>query len=174
MLGVSEPGELSYFTFFCPIPLTLSVSRNPILTHLPLSRFLDSLLYILIAPTPGLAFSLLMPCTLAAASSFSSGWTYLSVNFLPPLFLRSIPTLIMQGSTSLQATYPPHFHISMFMFPLFALLQRIAEPTPFLPPSFPPPEISSFWVTSIAITPSGTQKVLPIPWGGSIRLGHLF
>ena len=42
----------------------------------------------------------------------------------------------------------------MFMLPLFALLQRIAEPTPFLLP----PEISSFWGTSIAITPFGTQS----------------
>ena len=39
----------------------------------------------------------------------------------------------------------------------------MAEPTPFLPPSFPPPEISSFWGTSIAITPSGTQESLPTP-----------
>ena len=51
----------------------------------------------------------------------------------------------------------------MFMFLLFALLQRMAEPTPFLPPFFPPPEISSFWKTSIGITPSGTQEVLSTP-----------
>ena len=44
---------------------------------------------------------------------------------------------------------------------LFALFRRIAEPTPFLSP----PEISSFWGTSIAITPSGTQKVVPTPVG---------
>ena len=36
----------------------------------------------------------------------------------------------------------------------------MTEPTPFLPP-----EISSFWETSIAITPSGTQEVLPTPAG---------
>ena len=41
------------------------------------------------------AFSLLMPQTLAAALSFLSGRAYLSLNSLPPLFLRSIPTLIM-------------------------------------------------------------------------------
>ena len=39
----------------------------------------------------------------------------------------------------------------------------MAEPIPFLPPFFPPPEISSFLGTSIAITPSGTQEVLPTP-----------
>ena len=41
----------------------------------------------------------------------------------------------------------------------------MAEPIPSLPPFFPPPEISSFWGTSIAITPSGTQEVLPTPAG---------
>ena len=41
----------------------------------------------------------------------------------------------------------------------------MAEPIPFLPPFFPPPEISSLWGTSIAITPSGTQELLPTPAG---------
>ena len=45
--------------------------------------------------------------------------------------------------------------------PLFAPPQRMAKSTPSLPPSFPPPEISTFWGTSIAITPFGTQEVLP-------------
>ena len=49
--------------------------------------------------------------------------------------------------------------------------QRMAEPTPFLPPSFPPPEISSFWGTSIAITPSGTQEVPPTPTGRKYSTG---
>ena len=44
--------------------------------------------------------------------------------------------------------------------PLFAPPQRMAEPTPSLPPFFPPPEISSFWGTSTTITLSGTQEVL--------------
>ena len=43
--------------------------------------------------------------------------------------------------------------------PLFAPPQRMAEPIPFLPPFFPPPEMSSFLGTSITITPSGTQEV---------------
>ena len=95
MLEVSEPGALNYFIFYRPIQSTLSASRNPILTHLPLSGFLDSLLCVLIAPTPGLAFSLLIPRTPAAASSFSSGRAYPFPNSLPSLFLRLIPTLIM-------------------------------------------------------------------------------
>ena len=51
----------------------------------------------------------------------------------------------------------------MCTLPLFAPPQRMAEPTPFLPQFFPPPEISSFWGTSIAITLFGTQEVLPTP-----------
>ena len=73
MLEVFEPGSLNSFAFFRLILSTLSASRNPILTPLPLSGFLDSLLCIVIAPTPGLAFSLVIPRTLAGASSFSSG-----------------------------------------------------------------------------------------------------
>ena len=56
---------------------------------------------------------------------------------------------------------------------LFTPLRQMAELTPFLL-SFFPPEISSFWGTSIAITHSWTQEVLPTPRGGSIVLGHLF
>ena len=95
MLEVFEPGALNYFTSSRPILSTLSASRNPILTHLPLSGFLDYLLCALIAPTPGLAFALLIPRILAAALSFSSGRAYIFWNFLPPLFFRLIPILIM-------------------------------------------------------------------------------
>ena len=101
MLEVSEPGALNYFTFFHPILSTLSAFRNPILTHLPLSGFREPLFCVLIAPTPGLAFSLLMPRMPVAALSFSSHRAYPFLNFLPPLFLRLIPTLIMYGSTFL-------------------------------------------------------------------------
>ena len=95
MPEVFEPGALNNFTFFHRILSTLSAFRNQILTHLPLFGFLDSLFYVLIAPTPGLAFSLLMPRMPVAALSFSSDRAYPFLNFLPPLFLRSIPTLIM-------------------------------------------------------------------------------
>ena len=81
LLEVFEPEALNYFIFYHPIQSILSASRNPILTHLPLSGFLDSLLCVLFAPTPGLAFSLLMPRTPAAAVSFSSGSTYPFLNF---------------------------------------------------------------------------------------------
>ena len=55
--------------------------------------------------------------------------------------------------------------------PLFAPPQRMAEPTPFLPPFFPPPEISLFWGTSTAITLSETQEVLPTPAGRKYSTG---
>ena len=47
----------------------------------------------------------------------------------------------------------------------------MAEPIPSLPPFFPPPKISSFWGTSIAITRSGTQEVLPTPVGRKYLIG---
>ena len=162
MLEVFEPRALNYFAFFRPILLTLSASRNPILTHFPLFRFLDSLLCVLIASTPGLAFSLAMLHTLAVALSFLSGRTYPTWNFLPPLFLHLIPTLIMKESTSLLTT-PLRYLFLMCTPLLFSLPQRMAEPISFLPPLFLPPEISSFWGTSISITLSGTQKVLLTP-----------
>ena len=55
--------------------------------------------------------------------------------------------------------------------PLFAPSQQMAEPIPSLPQFFPPPEISSFWGISIAITPSETQKVLLTPAGRKYSTG---
>ena len=95
ILGVSKPGALNFYAFFGLIPLTLSESRNLTSIYLPLSGLLDSLLCDLIALTPGLAFSLQIPRTLVASSSFLSGRVYLSLNFLPPFFLRLTSTLIM-------------------------------------------------------------------------------
>ena len=95
MLDVFEPEALNYFTFSRPTQSSLSTSRNPISTHFPLYGFLDSLLCNWIASIPSLAFSLLMPPSLAVALSFLSSRAYPSLNFPPPLFLCSIPTLIM-------------------------------------------------------------------------------
>ena len=95
MLGASKPGALNCYTLFRLIPLTLFVSRNLTLIYLPLSGSLDSLLCDPMAPTPDLVFFLLMSQTLAAASPFSSGRAYPSLLFLPLLFLRLTPALIM-------------------------------------------------------------------------------
>ena len=168
MLVVFEPGALNYSTFSRPIPLTLSAFRNPLLTHLPLSGFLDSLLCVLITPTPGLAFSLLIPRTLAAALSFFVRQGLSFLNFLPPLSSLDpysdyvgIDISLNNSSLSFPNVYAP----------LFAPPQQMAEPTPFLPPSFPPSEISLSWGISIAITPSGTLEVLSTPVGKKYSTG---
>ena len=55
--------------------------------------------------------------------------------------------------------------------PLFTLLQQIAEPTPFLPPFFPLPEISSFWGLQLPSPPLGLKKVLSTPVGKKYLMG---
>ena len=55
--------------------------------------------------------------------------------------------------------------------PLCAPLRRMADLTPFLPLFSPSPEISSFWGTSIATTPSGTPEVLLTPAGRKYSTG---
>ena len=94
MLAVFKPGALSCFTFSRPIPLTLSASRNPILIHLPLSRF-SALRSDRTHSRSGILFRDVTHASdgvvifVRQVSSFSELST-------PPLFfLRLIPTLIM-------------------------------------------------------------------------------
>ena len=56
MLKISKPGALNCYTLSRLILLTLFTFRNPTLTHLPLSRSVDSLLCDLITLTPSLPF----------------------------------------------------------------------------------------------------------------------
>ena len=72
----------NYYILSCLILLTLFVSRNLTLTHLFLSGSLNILLCNLIARTLVLKLFLLVPCTLAAVSSFLSSKAYPSLNFL--------------------------------------------------------------------------------------------
>ena len=81
--------------FISSHPVDLICIKESNLNSSFFSGSLDSLLCDLIARTPGLLFFLLMPHTLVAALSFSSGRASPSLNFLLPLFLRLIPTLIM-------------------------------------------------------------------------------
>ena len=168
MLAVFEPGALNCYTFFRPIPLNLSVSSNLNSTYLPFSGFLDSLFCVLIAPTPDLAFFLLMSGTLAAASSFPSGRAYPSLNVSPSLFLRLILTLIMQGSSSLLTTLPRCFFL-VFTPLLFALFQQIAEPSSFL---FQKSLLSGG--LQLPSSPLGLKRYFRPPWGERIPLSHLF
>ena len=147
MLEIFEPGALNYSIFYRPILSTLSVSRNPISTPLLLSGFsaLHSdhthFRYGILSPDAthasgevvtfvrqGLSFSELSTSSLSSLDPYSD---YVGVNI----------SLNNSSSVSFLNVYAP----------LFAPLQRMAEPIPFLPP-----QISSFWETSIAITPSET------------------
>ena len=101
----------------------------------------------------GLSFSELSTSSLSSLDPYSD---YVGVNI----------SLNNSASVSFLNVYAP---------PLFAPPQRMAEPIPSLLQFFPLPEISSFWETSIAITPSGTQESLPTPagrkyWTGSSLL----
>ena len=173
MLDVFEPGALNYSTFSRPIPLILSVSKNPILTHHPLSGFLDSLLCVLIAPTPSLAFSLVMPRTLAAVSSFLSGRVYLSLNFLPHLFLRLIPTPIMQGSTFFFTT-PPCFVFLMCTPPYSFFFDRWKNRFLFFFHCYLLQKSLHSGGLQLPSPPMGLKSYLRPPLEGGIQLGHLF
>ena len=173
MLEVFEPGALNYFTFFCPNLLTLSVSRNPILTHLPLSILLDSLLCILIAPTPGLAFSIVMLRTLGVVSSFS---IRLGLCFyeLPTCSLSSLDpyshyvgvniSLNNSSSLSFLNVYAPHYSLfsdgrqNRLLFSLHSsLLQKSLNS-------------GGLQLPSLSL---GLKNYFRPLRGGSIRLGHL-
>ena len=148
MLAVSERGALNYYIFFGPILLTLSLFRNLISTHLPLSGSVDSLLCDWIAPTPGFAFSLVMPRTLAVTSSLLSGRANPSLNFLALFFLRSNSdvniSLNNSCSPSFLNVYAPPSHSLFFdgwqnrlLFCFhFSLLQKSLHSGGFQLPSF--------------------------------------
>ena len=165
MLKVFEPEALNYFTFSRPILLTLFVSRNPILAHL-----LCGFSALRSDRTHSQSGILSPDATHASGGVIIFDRQGLSCSELSTSSLCSIPTPIMLGSTSLLIT-PPRCHFFMCTSPLFAPLRRMAEPTPFLPPFFSPPEISSFWGTLIAITLSGTREVLPTPVGRKYLTG---
>ena len=86
--------KLLHFISSHPVDL-IYISRNLTSIYPFLSESLDSLLCNSMAPNPDLVFFLLMSLTLVAASSFLSSRAYSSLSFLPPLFLRLAPTLIM-------------------------------------------------------------------------------
>ena len=127
-LEVFEPGALSYFTFFRLILSTLSASRNPNLTHLPLSGFLDSLRSdrthsrcgilssdsthagggVVIFVRQGISFSELSTSSLSSLDPYSDYvWINISLNNFSSLSF-----------------------LNMYA-PLFAPPQRMAEPTLF-------------------------------------------
>ena len=165
MLEVFKPGALNYFTFFRPILSTLSASRNPILTHLPLSRFLDSdrthsrsgILSpnathasggIVIFVRQGLSFSKVSTSSLSLLDPY---YDYVGINI----------SLNSSSSLSFLNVYAPPI----------ASLQWMAEPTLFLPLIFPPPEISSFKGDFNCHFPLGLKEVLLTSVGGKYSTG---
>ena len=166
MLEVFEPGALNYTTFFRAILSTLSAFRNPILTPLPLSGFLDSLLCVLIVPTPGLAFSLLIPRTLAAALSFSPSPSLGLKSYFRPPRERSIRLGHLLWSLSSQ--WPWHTHSSPsllwqslltwhFLCPLFSCPFLLLEGAS--GPGFWPPPNSSIYPSLSGLSP---QRAPPL------------
>ena len=147
MLEVFKPGALNHFTFFRPILSTLSAFRNPILTPLPLSGF----------------SALRSDCTHSRSGILSSDTTHASGGVV--IFVRQGLSFSELTTSTLSSLHPYSDYVginislnnSSLSFlnvyaPLSAPPQRMEEPTPFLPP----PEISSFWGTLIAITLFGT------------------
>ena len=169
VLEVFEPGALNYFTFSRLILSTLSAFRNPILTHLPLSGFLDSLLCALIAPAPGLAFSLLMTRTLAAVLSFSPGRTYPFLKFIPLSSLDPYSNYVginifLNNSSSLS------------FLNVYTPLPILSSPTEGRTNSFSPSRnLFILGYFNCHHPPLGLKEVryFQSPWEGSIRLGHL-
>ena len=93
--GGLRPRSTELLHFISSHPVNFIGIRKSNLNSSSCFRSLDSLLCDLITATPSLVFFLLLSHTLAAASLFLSGNACTSLNFLPPLFLRLIPTLIM-------------------------------------------------------------------------------
>ena len=94
--------ELLHFVSLQPVYHICIQESN--LNSLPLFVSLETLLWDLIAPTPGLAIFLLIICTPAVASSFLSDRAYPSLNFLSSFSLRLTTTLInisLNNSSSL-------------------------------------------------------------------------
>ena len=159
ILEVFEPKALNYFTFSRPILSTLSASRNPILTHLPLSGF--SALYsdrthyrsgilspndthasggIVIFVRQDLFFSELFTSSLSLLDPYSD---YVGVNI----------SLNNSSSLSFLSVYTP----------LFAPPQRMAEPTPSL-------HQKSLYSGGLQLPspPLGLKRYFRLPQGGSI------
>ena len=103
---------------------------------------------VVIFVTQGLSFSELSTSSLSSLDPYSD---YVGINI----------SLNNSSSVSFLNVYDP----------LFACPQRMAEPIPPLPPFFLSQQISSFWWTSIANTPSGNQESLPTPVGRKYSTG---
>ena len=170
MLEVFEPGALNYFTIFRPIPLTLICIKE---SNLNSSSFFQIHGF----------YALRIDRTRSRSGILSRDDTHASSGVI--IFVRqslSFSELFTSYLSSLDSysNYVP-VNISLNNSYSLAFLKVCALPTcssptdgrtdSFFPPFFPPPEISSFWGTSSAITPSGNQEVLPTPVGRKYSTG---
>ena len=96
----------------------------------------------------GLSFSKLSTSSLSLFDPYSD---YVGVNI----------SLNNSSSLSFHNVYAPPIRSSL----------TYGRTDSFSPSILPPPEISSFWGTSIAITPSGAQEVFPNPAGRKYSTG---
>ena len=160
------PGALNYFTFSRPIQSPLSASRNPILTFLPLSGF----------------SALRSDRTHSRSGILSPGATHASGGVV--IFVRQGLSFSELSTSSLSSLDPYSDYVGVNIFlnnSSVSFLNVYAPPIRSSPPdgrtdSFSPsiffsPEISSFWGTSIAIIPSGTQEARPTPEGRKYLTG---
>ena len=144
--------KLLHFLSFHPVDL-ICIQKS----HLP-----DSLLGNLIAPTPGLAFSLLMPRTLATRLSLSSGRAYPILNFPPLSLLDHYSDYVGVNNSSV-------------------LFLNVYAPPPIR--SFPTDGRTDSSLLQKSLHSGGLQLPSPLlglkkyfwpPRGGSIQLGHFF
>ena len=171
MLAVSEPGALNYYTLFCLILLTLSVSKNPTSTHLPLTGSLDSLLCNLIAPTAEVWHSF-------SDATHASGGVIIFVSLS-----------FSEFSTSSLSSLDPYpdcvgVNISLNNSSSLSSLNVYAPPirssqTDGRTDSFAPSIFSSSRSLFVLVDfnchhpPLGLKRYFRPTWGGSIQLGHL-
>ena len=170
MLEVFEPGALNYFTIFRPIPLTLICIKESNLNSS--SSFQIHGFYALRIDRTRSRFGILSrDATHASGGVISFVRQSLSYSELFTSYLSLLDSYssYVPVNISLNNSYSLAFLRSVLS--LLALLRQMAEPTLFFPPFFPPPEISSFWGTSSAITPSGNQEVLSTPVGRKYSTG---
>ena len=159
--------ELLQFIWSHAVDLICIQESN--LIYLPLFESLDFLLCVLIAPT--FRSGILSPdATHASGDVIISIRQGLSFSELFTFFLSSLdPYSDYVESTSLLTTL--RFLSIMCMLSLFALVRRMAEPTPFSSSIFSYSRNLFILMDFNCYHPSATQKVLPTPVGRKYSIG---
>ena len=169
MLEVSDPGALNYFTFSHPILLTLSASRNPILTHLSSFRI------------PGFS-ALRLDRTHSRSGILSPDATHASggvITFVRQGLSFSELSTFSLSSLDLYSDYVG-INITLNNFSSLSFLNVHAPPirysstddkTDFFSPFFPPPEISLFWALQLPSPLLGLKRYFRLQRGRKYSTG---